>query len=230
MNSGIPSPRQPVAAAVGSNASTHESFVHRVRKLVAAKVADEASRARLLAAKLIYGVGSGYRGVCLFRAWQNSDAHDLIEIAASGEESLVQLAGTTIHESGHVLAGIGAGHGTTWKAMCRELGLLRAVAAGQRYAVADFDAALWARISALPAPEDGTPAFRAGAHAGLSRVLRQPRTLAVSRRVGPVRRLVARLGGRQPAAPVALRVPPACPGADGRRRFRRALRSMRQRV
>jgi hypothetical protein len=41
---------------------------------------------------------------------------DVIEIAATAQESWVQLAGTVVHELGHVLAGWNAGHGKDWKA------------------------------------------------------------------------------------------------------------------
>jgi hypothetical protein len=36
---------------------------------------------------------------------------EFVEVAATGRESLVQLAGTTIHVTAHVLAGRGTGHG-----------------------------------------------------------------------------------------------------------------------
>jgi hypothetical protein len=50
-------------------------------------------------------VGDGtYRGVTVFDAWENGVGRvDIVEIAATG-----QVAGTVIHELGHVLAGRGA--------------------------------------------------------------------------------------------------------------------------
>src|SRR5205823_1690690 len=69
---------------------------------------------RILAAKLVYGAGDGrYRGVCHYRAWANRGCPaEVVEIAAAGEESLVQVAGTTLHELGH---GVAAGErGTAW--------------------------------------------------------------------------------------------------------------------
>lgn len=80
-------------------------------------------------------------------------------MAATGEESPVQLAGTTIHETAHVLAGPGAGHGASWRVACRTLGLAHAEAAGQAYAPEHFAADVWPAIAAVPIPTDGVPAF-----------------------------------------------------------------------
>ena len=151
---------------------THEAFVHAIRALAVARIGDEATRERLLGAKLVYGTGDGrYRGICYFRSWRNGTEHDLIEVAATGEESPVQLAGTTIHETAHVLAGSGAGHGAEWRAACRALGLAHAEAAGQAYAPEHFAAEIWPAITAVPVPTDGVPAFArrgAGAAAGVT--------------------------------------------------------------
>lgn len=84
---------------------THEAFVHAVRAVVAHR-ASPAIRERLLNVKLVYGAGDGgYRGICYYGAWINGSRHEFVEIAASGEESNIQLAGTTIHELGHVVGG-----------------------------------------------------------------------------------------------------------------------------
>jgi len=140
---------------------THEAFVQAVRAVVVVRVNDAASRARLLSAKLVYGGGpEGVRGVCYFGAWENGAQHDFLEIAAFGEESFVQLAGTTVHELAHCLAGHGCGHGPEWKAACAVLGLRVAQAGGQSYSPAHFDASVWATIEALPHPSDGQPTFR----------------------------------------------------------------------
>src|SRR5215510_5890412 len=97
---------------LGDPTMTHEAFVHVVRAIAVERIAEQATRERLLAAKLVYGTGDWrYRGICYYRSWRNGTEHDLIEVAATGEESPVQLAGTTIHETAHVLAGPGAGHG-----------------------------------------------------------------------------------------------------------------------
>ena len=140
---------------------SHEAFVHAVRATVVPRVTDAAARQRLLGAKLVYGGGpGGVRGLCYYQAWQNGASHDFIEIAATGEESFVQLAGTTVHELAHSLAGHGCGHGPDWKAACAVLGLQVAQAAGQSYSPAHFDPLIWARIEALPHPSDGQPSFR----------------------------------------------------------------------
>jgi hypothetical protein len=142
---------------------THEGFIQAVRLLAIARVQDPEKRAALLNAKVVYGVGAvrGTRGVTIYGAWANGQAgHDFVEITAQGEESDVQLAGTTIHELGHVLAGHGNGHGKGWKEACAVLGLNARNAGGQDYSPADFDADLWAAIEALPTPTDGRPMLR----------------------------------------------------------------------
>jgi hypothetical protein len=140
--------------------TTHEAFIHAVRAIVVPRVADASLRARLLGAKLVYGGGPlGVRGLCYYSAWKNGDQHDFLEISAIGEESYVQVAGTTVHELGHCLAGRGAGHGPEWKAACAVLGLSHCEAGGQAYAPEHFDADVWGRIEALPHPSDGRPTF-----------------------------------------------------------------------
>jgi hypothetical protein len=158
--------------------ATHETFVSAVRNLAATRIGDEAKRAQILAAKLVYGVGSGTgaRGVTYYSAWQNGEPLpvDVIEVCATGEESNTQLIGTTIHETGHVLAGYGSGHGPAWKVACAALGLTTAEAGGQAYQQTDFDSILWAAAQALKVPVDGKPVFRgAGMVVGL--VPRKPR-------------------------------------------------------
>jgi hypothetical protein len=149
-------------------ARTHEEYLHHTREAVIARAvergqisSDEATK--LDHTKLVYGVGDGsYRGVCHYQAWENGVGRvDVVEIAAAAEESWIQLAGTTIHELGHVLAGMGAGHGKDWKASCERLGLRRAVAAGQIYRLAQIDARIRERVYTL-AQElgDGRPEFR----------------------------------------------------------------------
>lgn len=148
--------------------TTHEQFVHAVRTVVAPRVLDRETREHLLAAKLVYGGGpAGVRGICYYGAWENGQSHDFLEIAALGEESYVQLAGTTIHELAHSLAGHGCGHGPEWKKACAALGLQVAQAGGQAYSPAHFDPAVWAVIESLPHPSDGRPQFarRGGAPA-----------------------------------------------------------------
>jgi len=79
---------------------------------------------------------------------------------ASGQDSILQLRGTILHEAGHVLAGQGAGHDANWKASCLALGLDARAASGQDYAPSDFEPALWAALVLIPEPADGRPAFR----------------------------------------------------------------------
>lgn len=140
---------------------TREGYIHAVRALaveyaLGAGTVTPLEASDLLAAKLVYGMGTGaYRGVCASNGW--NERHAFIEIAATGEESTVQLAGTTIHETGHALAGFGAGHGKAWKAACGRLGLVDAQAAGQAYEPEGFIPSLWVRIAALGEPVDGKP-------------------------------------------------------------------------
>ena len=143
--------------------ATHEAFVAAVRAIAAARLEDEAQRIQVLSAKLVYGVGSvrGARGVTYFGAWQNGHTEPVafMEVCATGEESEIQLAGTTVHEAAHVLAGPNCGHGSEWKAACSALGLVRAEAGGQAYQESDFAPALWSAVEALPKPVDGRPIF-----------------------------------------------------------------------
>ena len=108
-------------------------------------------------------------------AWKNGCTHDFIEVAATGEENHVQLAGTTLHELAHTLAGPGTGHGREWKAACAVLGLQHAEAAGQEYSADHFDAAVWAKIEALPHPSDGQPTFQTGGSPAAPRLRLRPR-------------------------------------------------------
>jgi hypothetical protein len=150
-------------AEMNTTPITHEAYIAAIRTLAIGRLTDDTLRRRLLDAKLVYGSGMhGTRGVTFFAAWQNGETQDFVEICATGEESDVQIAGTTIHELAHVLAGPTAGHGKAWKAACAVLGLEAAEAAGQSYAVEHFDAALWVSIVALPLPTDGKPVFRTG--------------------------------------------------------------------
>ncbi len=140
--------------------TTHEAFVHAVRDAVVNRLGDSETRKRLLSAKLVYGGGpAGVRGLCYFGAWENGSTHDFVEITANGEESHVQLAGTTVHELAHSLAGHAAGHGPAWKAAAAVLGLKVAQAAGQSYSPDHFDVDVWPVIEALPHPSDGKPRF-----------------------------------------------------------------------
>jgi hypothetical protein len=95
---------------------------------------------------------------------------EVIEIAATAEESWVQLAGTTIHELGHALAGWGAGHGNEWKRGADRLGLRKAKAAGMTYTLAAFDAKVREQVAGIAEglAADGKPAFRSAAWLGIT--------------------------------------------------------------
>ncbi len=143
-----------------SEVLTHEQYIHTVRKIAVLRLNEE-SRARLLEAKLVYGSGGrGTRGQCFYDAWHRTEPNALIEVCAFGEESSIQLAGTTIHELGHCLAGAGTGHGKAWKEACRTLGLIRCSAAGQAYGAKYFDPYVWDRVILLAEPSDGNPVRR----------------------------------------------------------------------
>jgi hypothetical protein len=152
-------------AAIGADALgqfTHEQFVQGVRDIGVSRLNAEDQR-RLLSVKLVYGAGArpSVRGICFYDAWHNESGNTLLEICAFGEESDVQLAGTTLHELAHALAGAGTGHGRTWRLACKALGLIRCEASGQAYVASDFAPDVWDCISLLPSPSDGVPAGRA---------------------------------------------------------------------
>lgn len=137
---------------------THERYIARVSELAQARLTAE-ERAKLADLKLAYGAGpAGLRGVTYFNKWQKPGTETpFIEVCAFGQESLVQLAGTTIHELAHALSGAGNGHNAVWKDNCAKLGLRLAMAQGMRYCMANFAPDLREAIAALPKPDDGEP-------------------------------------------------------------------------
>jgi hypothetical protein len=149
--------------------TTHERYLQAVRDVVTALAVERgaitAGQAdRLAHTKLLYGVGDGtYRGVTVFDAWQNGVGRvDIVEIAATGQESWIQLAGTVIHELGHVLAGREAGHSDRWKDTAVALGFaVRPAAAGQVYHLAMIHPTIRHAVHALAQRiGDGRPEFR----------------------------------------------------------------------
>lgn len=141
-----------------TTAFTHEMFVHRVAEIACSRLSST-EKAICANIKLAYGAGpDGTRGVTYYNRWGKADTKaPFVAINALHQVSLVQLAGTTIHELGHVLAGWEAGHGPDWKAACEKLGLRRIKAAGTEYIWSMFDRDIREFIATLPAPDDGTP-------------------------------------------------------------------------
>lgn len=140
---------------------THEQFVREVAELGIARLQDPETRQRAGMCKLVYGAGMpGLRGITYFNRWHDDKAQvkAFVEVCAHGEENPVQLAGTTLHELGHVLAGPGCGHDKGWKAACERLGLRRINAAGTRYIPAMFAPDIREPIMALAERlNDGKP-------------------------------------------------------------------------
>jgi hypothetical protein len=136
---------------------THEGFIQKVRELVCQRISGK-ERTKLEHAKLVYGIGGGgYRGITYYEGWENGGKGDFLEVAALGEESPIQLAGTTIHELGHSLCGPGHGHGKVWKKACKVLGLNAKADSGQDYRPEDFDPDLWDEINKIIELKDGKP-------------------------------------------------------------------------
>lgn len=178
--------------------NTTETYVQAVRDVVVSDALEtgrisEEEAARLRSTKLLYGVGDGsYRGVCVYEAWENGIGRvDVVEIAATGQESWIQLAGTIVHELGHVLAGKGAGHSNDWKDVAKRLGFVkRPEAAGQVYTLSLLSPKIRERIYELARTvDDGTPAFRMiGLGAlGLLPVMPRPCSAGVGARGGKSR-------------------------------------------
>jgi len=179
-----------------THANTHELYLHATRDAIVAHALatgaitqEQADRA--MHAKLLYGVGNGsYRGICHYDAWENGVGRvDVVEVAATAQESWVQLAGTTLHELAHVVAGFGSGHGKIWKETAVKLGFtIRPEAAGQVYRLAMFAPRLRHAIYTLTGDiGDGHPSFaRYGAGFTLT-VTPRPCSVGVGTRGGKSR-------------------------------------------
>lgn len=145
--------------------TTHEQFIARVAELGVSHAVmhghlDENQRATVGSIKLVYGSGpTGTRGITYFNRWDPGDATErpFVEVCAFGQENWVQLAGTTLHELGHVIAGWKAGHGPEWHAACAALGLRCIRAAGTQYHLACFETPLRLALWHLPKPSEGAP-------------------------------------------------------------------------
>mgnify|MGYP003386783188 CR=1 FL=1 len=102
---------------------THENYIQQIAHFAIARL-DAATAEPVKQAKIIYGRGQkGLRGVTCYSEWHRDGTVPLVEICAAGESDPLQLAGTTIHELGHVLAGWGAGHSKQWHSASAQLGL-----------------------------------------------------------------------------------------------------------
>lgn len=145
---------------------THEQFVQEVAKL-GIGLLEEDARALATRGKLVYGAGMpGLRGVTFYDRWLTNEGEKqaFVEVCAHGEENPVQLAGTTLHELGHVMAGFGCGHDKKWKECCTRLGLRRIHAAGTRYLLSMFDPRIREHVAQLIAQlNDGKPITYASA-------------------------------------------------------------------
>lgn len=144
--------------AAESYIRTHQEYIQQVARIALDRL-PENERGKV-DAQISYGAGApGLRGITYYGCWQNGNPEPIpfIEVCAFGEENDVQLAGTTIHELAHVLAGHGAGHSHDWKRACERLGLRAAKAAGNVYRMAQFDPEVRMAIASLPSPTDGKP-------------------------------------------------------------------------
>lgn len=170
---------------------THEQFIGDVRKYAIERLNKESQHElaqRLANVKLVYGRGQpGLRGVTCHNAWaQGEQQLTLAEICAMGEQSQTQLAGTTLHELAHVIAGPGHGHDKVWKDACKLLGLRKCNAAGQVYTPAVFDPSARQVIHACPQCTDGKP-VSAGDAMSIGMIAMKPCSAGIGTRGGKSR-------------------------------------------
>lgn len=141
---------------------THEDYIRDVASFVVEHAdLNPTEKAQLATIKLVYGSGpGGTRGVTFYGRWKASGcetAVPFVEVTAFGQSDWIQLAGTTVHELGHVLAGWSAGHGKDWHSACQRLGLASIEAAGTDYNEAAFQPWLWDYIQTIEKPTEGQP-------------------------------------------------------------------------
>lgn len=140
---------------------THEDYIRDVAAFVVTHAdLNPSEHAMLAGIKLVYGSGpTGTRGVTFYGRWKaGEEVRPFVEISAFGQESIVQLTGTTIHELGHVLAGWGSGHGKEWHLACERLGLLKVLAGGTDYKWGtNFAPWVESYAKAIEAPDEGSP-------------------------------------------------------------------------
>jgi hypothetical protein len=179
-------PRNKAIALLPPRGMSHEEFIHAIRDLGIQRLTEQAIRDKLRSAKFTYGCGDdGARGVTYFGVWKNGQDHDFVTICAQNEESPLQLAGTTLHELAHCLAGSSAGHDKAWKDACHQLGLEHAEAGGQAYELSHFSTDIQAALDRLTHPNDGTPTF--GRYSG---------SLAVATKIKPCPLGIGTRGGK----------------------------------
>lgn len=124
---------------------------------------------RITHTKLVYGVGrAGVRGVTYFEAWDDETGtiRPVVELGMFGTRDAVQVACTTVHEFGHVIAGMGAQHGPAWKSATSALGIRKPRQAGQTYYLTTLEPRLRTRITTLIFSLTGKPAFNGGTYSG----------------------------------------------------------------
>lgn len=169
------------APTAAPTAVTHEAYIAAIyRHVLTLPTLTPADRDALAAIKLTYGAGpDGTRGITYFSRWRDPSRETpatLVAICATGQSDLVQLCGTTLHELGHVMAGLAAGHGALWLDACARLGLgdkargcAPISAAGTAYSWDHFEPTIREALQALPLPTDGAPISAvAMAQAGLA--------------------------------------------------------------
>jgi hypothetical protein len=147
----------------------HEQFIEAIAHIAIAQLeGDDDATQQVRNIKLVYGAGpNGVRGVTYYDKWQGvTGSMPFVEISAFNQESVVQVAGTVIHELGHVLAGWNAGHGKDWHAACDRMGLRQIKAAGTQYVWANFKPAVRHAITALGRPTEGQVKSMGGALGG----------------------------------------------------------------
>ncbi len=174
------------------NLITHESFVSAVAALAIARMPEGDTRTSLDSIKLVYGAGeSGVRGVTYFNKWKREgDTQQpvpFVEISAFNQESWIQIAGTVVHELGHVAAGFQAGHKKPWHQACEALGLRSIKAAGTEYRLAMFAPNLRQAIAGLAKPTEGQPVQALSGIAGIGRRALRPCPAGIGTRGGKSR-------------------------------------------
>jgi len=150
-------------------ATTHEQYVQAIYRLALKAKLTQQQKSVLRQVKITYGDRRpGVYGTTHFGQWHptaccggkrkpKGHAHPLVTIAAMPGETSLELCNTVVHELGHVLAGIGKGHGPEWVAACKALGLANAKAMGAADGWSDFSPALRKGLRGLGLPTDGAP-------------------------------------------------------------------------